>query len=93
MPLTTTEAQEIADLFSDITVATMMLETDKGSLRKYLSLARRAEATIALSDKFGINLCTLDLSREHYDRYRRMARDLMEAGNSRTYPVIDEVSQ
>jgi hypothetical protein len=88
--LTINEAQEVADLITDITVANMMLERNNGKqegaqLRWYCNLERLTAATIALSDKFGIDLPTLDLCREQHPKYQERVRDLMKAGNARTY--------
>lgn len=77
MILTTTEAQEVADLITDITTSQYMLEDDNRPLRyQYLFMARKASATVELSDKFGIDLPTLDISRERLDHYRQRAIDL-----------------
>jgi len=84
MILTTTEAQEVADLITDITVANMMLERNNGKqegaeIRWYCNLEKVAGATIALSDKFGIDLPALDLCRKNHGRYRQRALDLINA--------------
>lgn len=78
MPLTTTEAQEVADLITDISVSQYMLESnDLTTGKRYLHLARRMEATIALSDKFGIDLPALNHCRKKHESYRQRALDLI----------------
>ena len=80
MILTTTEAQEVADLITDITTSIYMLEDGpdiKPLRQQYLFMARKAEATVELSDKFGIDLPALDICRERLDHYRQRALDLI----------------
>tara|TARA_R100001509_G_scaffold124309_1_gene77921 strand:+ start:228 stop:494 length:267 start_codon:yes stop_codon:yes gene_type:complete len=80
MILTTTEAQEVADLITDITTSIYMLEDDNKSLRqRYMYLERKAKATIALSDKFGIDLPALDICRDGVDFYCQRADELFKA--------------
>ena len=84
MPLNTTEAQEIADLFNSITVCNMMLAKNKVcSLEWYLNSERAARATIELADTYGIELPCLEAHRRDVHRFALKAEQMLEQEASR----------
>ena len=79
MPLNTTEAQEIADLFNTITVCNMMLnESEVCSLKWYMNREREARATIELADTYGIELPCLEAHRKDFHRLTLKAEQMLE---------------
>ena len=79
MPLNKDEAEKIASLFNTITVSEYLLEKHEyGSLRWFLNAEARANATIHLFDKFGIELPSLDTHRSNARWYGEKADQIME---------------
>jgi|TARA_B100000085_G_scaffold242575_1_gene233976 hypothetical protein len=79
MPLNTTEAQEIADLFTSITVCNMMLDKSEScSLEWYLHRERAARATIELADTYGIELPCLEEHRKDVRRFTLKVEQMLE---------------
>ena len=74
MPLTKTEAEEVASLFNSITVCARMMEhTPKRTLRWFLNAERMCSATVTLSDEYGIELPSVEDCRKDAVRYGKSA--------------------
>jgi len=78
MPLTKTEAEEIAHLINSITVCNRTLErTPMRTLRWYLNAERMCLATVTLFDEYGIELPSVEDCRKDAVRYGERADKIL----------------